>query len=104
TDHREYVTLTMEVGDRIEGVVFRVGPQQSAEIARRIQSAALIAQEPPSPPTTRVRAASKARRHPLRLVRLVTRPGKRQPVQRIRAPRGHGRPRTSADRLHVEEA
>jgi hypothetical protein len=104
TDHREYVTLTMEVGDRIEGVVFRVGPQQSAEIARKIQSAALIAQEPPAAPPTRVRAATKARRRPLHLVHLVTRPGKRQPVQRIRAPRGHARPHGNADRLQVEQA
>jgi hypothetical protein len=103
TDHHEYVTLTMAVGDRIEGVVFAVGRQQSADIARNIQIAVLNAHDPQPPPAKRVRAATRARR-PLHLVRLVSRPSKREPIARIRVPRSHGHSRTHAERLYFEQA
>ena len=103
TEHYEYVTLTMEVGDRVEGVVFRVGRQQSADIAREIQSAALNAREALPAPPTRVRAGTRARR-PLRLVHLVSRPSGRERMRRIHGPRSHGHPRGRADRLYVEQA
>ena len=103
TDHHEYVTLTMMVGDRIEGVVFRVGRQQSADIARNIESAALNAHETPPPPA-RVRAATRPRHRPLHLVTVVGRPSKRPHVARIRVPRSHPHSRGRADRLYIERA
>ena len=92
-NHEEYVTLTLQSGDRIDAVVFKVARQQSAEIAAKIESAAEKAQETPS---SRPAKARKVRPHrpPSRLVKVV---GRTSPPPRDGSRKGRGRWRGAAN-------
>ena len=102
TANHEYVAITMKAGDRVEAVVFRVGRQQSAGIAAKIESAVQKAQEPATTQPPRVRAAVRSRRRPLHLVNVVERPGHRHSGHR--RPRSLGVWRGHPQRPHKQQA
>ena len=99
-NHEEYVTLTLQSGDRIEAVVFKVGRQQSAGIAAKIESATEKALEPPSTKPAKARSV-RSHRRPLRLVRVVGRAAAppRGGFRKLRARDGR---RGAADHRHIE--
>jgi len=100
-NHDEFVTLTLQFGDRIEAVAFRVERQQSASIAAKIELAADKAVE--EPPATRPAKAHSVRapRRPLQLIKVVKRaaPPRQERARKLRARRNN---RTSASYQHIE--
>ena len=98
--HEEYVTLTLQSGDRIDAVVFKVARQQSAGIAAKIESAVEKAFEPPSSRPAKARSVRPHRR-PLRLVRVVARTAG-PPREGVHKPRSRGRWRSAAKHQHIE--
>ena len=99
-NHEEYVTLTLQSGDRTEAVVFKVGRQQSAGIAAKIESAVEMALDPPISQPAKARSV-RSHRRPLRLVRVVGRAGT-PPRHGFRKSRGRGRWRSAANHPHTE--
>jgi hypothetical protein len=99
-NQEEYVTLTLQSGDRIDAVVFKVGRQQSAAIAAKIESATERAFEPPSSRPAKARAV-RAHRRPLRLVKVIGRTAT-PPRDGFRKSRARGGRRGAADHRHIE--
>jgi hypothetical protein len=96
----EYVTLTLQSGDRLDAVVFKVARQQSADIAAKIESAVEKAFEPPSSRPAKARSVRPHRR-PSRLVRVVARTA-RPPREGVHKQRSRGRWRGAAKHQHIE--
>ena len=86
--------------DRIEAVVFKMGRQQSAGLAAKIESAAEKALEAPSSRPAKARRV-RSNHRPLRLVSVVARTAT-PPRDGFRKSRGRSRWRSAADHRHVE--